>query len=62
MEDIKKTYIPVGQAIKINYKSIKLNKFVKGNKVKLIIFAISLSLLICYTLLIYRFIKLLQIL
>ena len=62
MENIKSVYIPVGQAVRTNYKSMKVWKFIKNNKIKLAIGAIAITLLTSYIFLITSFINLIKIL
>ena len=31
MENVKTTYMPVGQAVRTNYKSMKVEKFLRNN-------------------------------
>ena len=60
MKNINVGYIPVGQAVKINTKSIKIKKFIKRNKLGLIIGGITITLISIYTILIVNFINLLK--
>lgn len=62
MENIKSMYMPVGQAVRANYKSMKVWKFIKDNKIKLSIGAVSITLLAAYAFLITSFINLIKIL
>ena len=62
MENIKSMYIPVGQAVRTNYKSMKVWKFIKNNKITLSICAVAIALLISYAFLIISFINLIKIL
>ena len=61
MENIKVGYMPVGQVVRVNSKTAKIKKFIKENKLVLIIGAIAMSLISAYALLIINFIKLIQI-
>ena len=61
MENIKVGCIPVRQAINVNTKSLKIKKFIKNNKIGLIIGGISIALLSTYTILIIKFINLIKI-
>ena len=61
MENIKVGCIPVRQAIDIEAKSFKIKKFIKENKLGLIIGGISMFLFITYTILIMNFINLIKI-
>ena len=62
MENIKTTYMPVGQAVRTNYKSMKMWEFIKKNKIKLGISAVAIALLASYAFLITSFINLIKIL
>lgn len=62
MENIKVGCIPVRQAINVNTKSFKIKKFIKDNKVGLIIGGIATVLFSTYTVLIVNFINLIKIL
>ena len=62
MENIKSMYMPVEQAVRANYKSMKVWKFIKDNKIKLSIGAVSITLLAAYDFLITSFINLIKIL
>ena len=58
MENIR--YIPQGQARGVNYKTSRIIKFIKKNKVALIIGSASLGILTTYIVLINTFISLLM--
>lgn len=62
MENIKVGCIPVRQAVGINTKSLMIKKFIKNNKLGLIIGGISIALLSTYAVLIINFINLIKIL
>ena len=62
MENIKSMYMPVGQAVRTNYKSMKVWKFIKNNRIKLAIGAVAIALLASYAFLITSFINLIKIL
>lgn len=62
MENIKSMYMPVGQAVRTNYKSMEVWKFIKNNKIKLVIGAVAITLLASYAFLITSFINLIKIL
>lgn len=62
MGNIKSMYMPVGQAVRRNYKSMKVWKFIKNNKIKLSIGAVVMALLTSYAFLITSFINLIKIL
>ena len=61
MENIKVECIPVRQVVKIDSKSLEIKKFIKRNKLGLIIGGVSVILLSTYSCLIINFIKLIQI-
>lgn len=62
MQNIKVGYIPVGQAVRIENKTIKVKEFLKNNKLALIITGIFTSLVSIYAVLIINFINLIKIL
>lgn len=59
MENIKAGYIPVGQVVKKNYKTYKISKFIKKNKLMLTISIGIFVILAIYIELINSFINLL---
>lgn len=61
MQNIKVGCIPVREAIGINTKSFKIIKFIKQNKIGLIIGGVSMLLLSIYSVLIMNFINLIKI-
>ena len=61
MGEIRVGCIPVRQAIKVDTKLLKIKKFIKNNKIGLIIGGVSLALLSIYTVLIINFINLIRI-
>lgn len=61
MENAKTTYMPVGQAVRTNYKSMKVEKILRNNKLTLIIGGIVIALLSSYAVLIINFINLIKI-
>ena len=61
MENIKTTYMPIGQAVRTNYKSAKIKNFIKRNRISLIIISVSISLLLIYSVLLINFINLIKI-
>lgn len=61
MENIKVGCIPVRQAIKIDDRSLKIKKFIKRNKLGVIIGGISTILFSTYAALIINFINLIKI-
>ena len=62
MENIKVGCIPVRQAMGIDTKLVRIKKFIKQNKIGLIIGCVSMVLLSIYTVLFINFINLLKIL
>ena len=58
MQNIRVGCIPVRQAIKIDTRRIKIKKFIKNNKIGLIIGGIEMSLFSIYWVLFINFIKL----
>lgn len=61
MQNIKVGCIPVRQAINVNTKFFRIKKFLKSNKIGLIIGGISFTLLSIYVVLIINFINLIKI-
>lgn len=61
MQNIKVGCIPVRQSISIDTKLLKLKKFIKNNRIGLIIGGISMFLLSTYAVLIMNFINLIKI-
>lgn len=61
MENVKTAYMPIGQAVRREYKAMRIGKFIKDNKIGLIIGSISLALLLTYAILIMNFINLIKI-
>ena len=61
MQNIRVGCIPVRQAIKIDTRRIKIKKFIKNNKIGLIIGGISMLLFLIYGVLIIDFINLIKI-
>ena len=62
MQNIKVGCIPVGQAVKLENKTLGVKEFIKKNKVGLIISGIFTSLISVYAMLIINFINLIKIL
>ena len=62
MQNIKAGCISVGQATRIENKTLRVKEFIKKNKVGLIISAIFTSLISVYAMLIINFINLIKIL
>ena len=61
MGNIRVGCIPVRQAINLNTKSFRIKKFIKENKIGLIIGCIFMILLSTYAVLIINFINLIKI-
>lgn len=62
MEDIKVESIPVRQVVNANTKFFRIKKFIKDNKLGLIIGSIATVLFSTYVVLIIKFINLIKIL
>ena len=58
MQNINLRCIPVRQAVKIDTRRIKIKRFIKNNKIGLIIGGIAMSLFSIYGVLFINFIKL----
>lgn len=61
MENIKVGCIPVRQAVKVDTKFYKIRKFLKNNKVGLIVGSIAITLVSIYAILLINFINLIKI-
>lgn len=61
MENIKVGCIPVRQAINVNTKSYKIKKFLKDNRVGLIVSGVAVTLVSIYAVLLINFIDLIKI-
>lgn len=61
MENIKVGCIPVRQAVKIDTRTSRVKKFIKKNRIGLIIGCIATILLSIYAILIINFINLIKI-
>ena len=61
MQNINLRCIPVRQTVKIDTRRIKIKKFIKNNKIRLIIGGISMSLFSIYGILFINFINLIKI-
>lgn len=61
MENIKVGCIPVRQAINVNTKSYKIKKFLKDNRVGLIVSGVAVTLVSIYAVLLINFINLIKI-
>lgn len=60
MENINLRCIPVRQAVKIDTRRIKIKKFIKKNRIGLIIGGVSITLFSIYGVLIINFINLIK--
>ena len=60
MENIRVGCIPVRQAVKIDTRRIKSKKFIKKNRIGLIIGGVSITLFSIYGVLIINFINLIK--
>ena len=60
MQNIKVGCIPVRQAIKIDTRALRIKRFIKNNRIGLIVGGISITLLSIYSLLIINFINLIK--
>ena len=60
MENLKTTYIPIGQVVRINCKRTKLINWIKRNKLILIVSSTLLAIFIIYGILMMNFIHLLH--
>ena len=61
MQNIKVGCIPERQAIKLDTRALKIKKFVKNNRIWLIVGGITITLLSIYSVLIINFINLIKI-
>ena len=61
MENIRVGCIPVRQAVKIDTKRVKIKRFIKNNRIGVIIGGISITLLSVYSVLLINFINLVKI-
>ena len=61
MENIKIGCIPVRQAVKIDSKRVKIRKYIKKNRIGLMIGGISIVLLSIYSVLLINFINLIKV-
>ena len=62
MHNIKVGCIPVRQAVKIDTRGLIIKRFIKNNKIWLIVGGISITLLSIYSILLINFINLIKIL
>ena len=61
MQNIKVGCIPVRQAVKIDTRDLRIKKFIKNNRIGLIVGGISITLLSIYGVLLINFINLIKI-
>ena len=61
MQNIKVGCIPVRQAVKIDTRALKIKRFIKNNRIGLIVVGISVTLLSIYSVLLINFINLIKI-
>ena len=61
MQNIKVGCIPVRQAVKIDTKALRIKRFIKNNRIRLIVGGISITLLSIYSVLIINFINLIKV-
>ena len=61
MQNIKVGCIPVRQAVKIDTRALRIKKFIKNNRIGLIVGGISITLLSIYGVLLINFINLIKI-
>lgn len=61
MQNIRVGCIPVRQAVKIDTRALRIKKFIKNNRIGLIVGGISITLLSIYGVLLINFINLIKI-
>ena len=61
MQNIKVGCIPVRQAVKIDTRALKIKRFIKNNRIGLIVGGISITLLSIYSVLFINFINLIKV-
>ena len=61
MQNIKVGCIPVRQAVKIDTRALRIKKFIKNNRIGLIVGGISITLLSIYSVLLINFINLIKV-
>lgn len=61
MQNIKVGCIPVRQAVKIDTRALRIKKFIKNNRIGLIVGGISITLLSIYGVLLINFINLIKV-
>ena len=61
MQNIKVGCIPVRQTVKIDRRDLRIKRFIKNNRIWLIVGGITITLLSIYSVLIINFINLIKI-
>ena len=61
MQNIRVGCIPVRQAVKIDTKALRIKRFIKNNRIGLIVGGISITLLSIYAVLLINFINLIKV-
>ena len=61
MQNIRVGCIPVRQAVKIDTRALRIKKFIKNNRIGLIVGGISITLLSIYSVLLINFINLIKV-
>ena len=61
MQNIRVGCIPVRQAVKIDTRVLRIKRFIKNNRIGLIVGGISITLLSIYAVLLINFINLIKI-
>ena len=61
MQNIKVGCIPVRQTVKIDRRALRIKRFIKNNRIWLIVGGITITLLSIYSVLIINFINLIKI-
>lgn len=61
MQNIRVGCIPVRQAVKIDTKALRIKRFIKNNRIGLIVGGISITLLSIYSVLLINFINLIKV-
>ena len=61
MQNIRVGCIPVRQAVKIDARALRIKRFIKNNKIGLIVGGISITLLLIYVVLLINFINLITV-
>ena len=61
MQNIRVGCIPVRQAMKIDSRALRIKRFIKNNRIGLIVGGISITLLSIYSVLLINFINLIKV-